>query len=63
MKEHCSRQEGDSRKAMNNAITRGSTALGTFKEKYREQGSVTLMTGAMNMSGLTPFSSAFATLS
>lgn len=40
MKGHCSRQESDSIKAMNNAITRGSTALGTFMEKYREQGSV-----------------------
>lgn len=36
----CSQQERDSLKVMENAIARGSRELGTFKEKYREQGSV-----------------------
>jgi len=33
-------QEKESKKSMDNAIARGSKELGTFKEKYREQGAV-----------------------
>lgn len=40
MKEHCAKQESTSRNEMNAAITRGSKELGTFREKYREQGVV-----------------------
>lgn len=37
---HCDTQEAESRKTMAKAIAKGSGELGTFKEKYREQGSV-----------------------
>lgn len=40
MAEHCLHQEKESKKSMDNAIARGSKELGTFKEKYREQGAV-----------------------
>lgn len=40
MAEYCLRQENESKKLMGNAIVRGSRELGTFKEKYREQGAV-----------------------
>jgi chromosome segregation protein len=40
MKEHCAKQESSSRTEMNSAISRGSKELGTFREKYREQGVV-----------------------
>lgn len=38
MKEHCAKQENASKAEMNNAISRGYKELGTFREKYREQG-------------------------
>ena len=38
MKEYCSTQKGTSKNEMNNAISRGYRELGTFREKYREQG-------------------------
>lgn len=38
MKEHCARQRSVSHAEMTNAINRGSKELGTFREKYREQG-------------------------
>lgn len=40
MKEHCAKQQGASKVEMNNAISRGYKELGTFREKYREQGVV-----------------------
>lgn len=38
MKEHCARIEISSKNEMNAAISRGYKELGTFREKYREQG-------------------------
>lgn len=38
MKEYCARQENNSKNEMNGAISRGYKELGTFREKYREQG-------------------------
>src|SRR5450830_1749905 len=38
MKDYCSKQETLSKNEMNNAISRGYKELGTFREKYREQG-------------------------
>lgn len=40
MAQYCLRQKNDVEKSMHAAITRGSRELGTFKEKYREQGGV-----------------------
>lgn len=40
MLEHCLRQKSSAENAMMSAIKRGSAELGTFKEKYREQGVV-----------------------
>lgn len=37
---YCDAQEAESKKTMAKAIAKGSGELGTFKEKYREQGSV-----------------------
>jgi len=36
----CANHEADSKKAMYNAIARGASELGKFREKYREQGPV-----------------------
>jgi len=38
MKEYCGRQKESSKTEMNNAISRGYKEIGTFREKYREQG-------------------------
>lgn len=38
MKEHCVKQRSASNAEMTNAINRGSKEVGTFREKYREQG-------------------------
>lgn len=38
MKEHCARQETTSKNEMAAAVSRGYRELGTFREKYREQG-------------------------
>jgi DNA repair exonuclease SbcCD ATPase subunit len=40
MAEYCVSQSKVARKIMDNAIARGASELGTFKEKYREQGMV-----------------------
>lgn len=40
MAEYCSLQKDNAEKSMQTAINRGSKELGTFKEKYREQGAV-----------------------